>query len=124
MVARWTWQPGGSPAKAKPPGKLDRHFAVIKALRYSPLTSNERHLVRAIEDFADNETGEAYPSIRALVEVTRMGRSTLLKAIAGAVGKGWLAADKRASKLGTTVYRVTPPPPIEPSPESGQRSRG
>lgn len=117
MVARWTWQPGtpvhGAPRRA---GKLDRHFGVLAALEDSDLSPTARHLIRAIEDFADNATGEAWPSLVKLTKVTGYSRQTVITGIAEAVAKGWLAVDRGGASKGSNHYRVTPPPP-----KSGRR---
>lgn len=125
MVARpraeqsaWRFEKPAEPANAN---RLARHFAVIKAIRHSFLTSAERHVLRSIEDHADNETGWAYPGVHTICRETGLSLATVHRALrdlttqkASAIpGAGpravWLVRQMCSSKLGTNRYRVTPP---------------
>lgn len=112
MVARWTWR-SGDPERgpARRPSKLDRHFGVLAALEDSDLSPTARHIIRVIEDFADNATGEAYPSITRIAKRTGYCRQTVCTGIEEAVSKGWMTVERGGGKKRPNVYRVAPPAP-------------
>jgi DNA-binding FadR family transcriptional regulator len=109
LIARWNFS-------GKRPPALARHFAVLKAIRASDLSPTERHVLRLLEDYADNDTGHAYPSVRTIARDTGYSRSTIETALDSLQAKGWLRVQPKASPIGTNLYQVTPPSgPPEPA---------
>lgn len=93
--------------QASAPGKLTRHWAVLKAIRESALTPLERCVLRTLEDHADNTTGEAYPSLATLAREVGTSRRWIMMTLVRLLEAGWLRADRKPRLA--TVYTVTPP---------------
>lgn len=86
-----------------------RHFQVVGAIRASDLSAAVRHVLRSIEDHADNDTGTAYPSLATMATETGLGRSTVKRSLHEAAALGWVRWIRHGSPDKTNLYIVTPP---------------
>ena len=87
------------------------HLARMRAiLRSAALSANEKLVLFAIEQHADNVTGFAYPGIARLALETALSDRGVRNAIRGAAEKGWLHVMPGKSPLDPrgNAYRVTP----------------
>lgn len=87
------------------------HLARMKAVLRSPaLSANEKLVLLAIENHADNVTGFAYPGIARLALETSLSDRGVRNAIRGAAEKGWLCVMPGKSPLDArgNAYKVTP----------------
>jgi hypothetical protein len=105
VVARAVFSVNGRGRRRKP---KPRHFRVLQAIRDSDLPSNVRHVLRVIEDYADNKTGLAYPSAGRIAKDTGLDERTVKRALLEARQAGWLHRRLCASPDGTNLYIVTP----------------
>lgn len=98
-----------------------RHERVIIGITRSGLDPTTRHVLRALEDFADDGTGVAYPSVATLARATGYGTTAVGEAIGRALAAGWLT-HTGTSHHRTVRYAITPPvaPATPPQPQPGQ----
>ena len=76
------------------------------------LPSTSRFVLLLLADYADNETAEAYPSYRTLQRQTNMARSTVVRAVADLVDRGYLTkieSDRPKGSQAVNTYRITMP---------------
>lgn len=104
MVARYRFY-----RKGNGPREVPRHFRVLEAIRNSDLPPNVRHVLRVIEDYADNDTGVAYPSAGRIASDSGLDERTVKRALLHARQAHWLRRRLCASPDGTNLYIVTPP---------------
>jgi hypothetical protein len=87
------------------------HLARMKAImRSATLSANEKLVLFAIEQHADNVSGVAYPSVALLCQDTSLSKNSVMRATQGASEKGWLHVMPGKSPLDPrgNAYRVTP----------------
>lgn len=76
------------------------------------LSSTSRFVLLLLADYADNDTAEAYPSYRTLQRQTNMARSTVVRAVADLVDRGYLTKIEHERPKGSqavNTYRITMP---------------
>lgn len=82
---------------------------------HSPASGNERLVLLAIADCADDEGRNAWPSIAKLATKARLDTRTVQRVITRLETAGHLAVERGAGRRGTNVYHLNLQPP-EPAP--------
>lgn len=73
---------------------------------HSPAAGNDRLILLAIADCANDQGRDAWPSLGTLAHKTRLHRRTVERRIESMESSGWLAVDRGAGPGGTHRYRV------------------
>jgi hypothetical protein len=73
---------------------------------HSPTSGNERLVLLAIADCADDSGGNAWPSVGKLASKARLDPRTVQRVIARLEGDGHLIVERGAGRRGTNVYHV------------------
>lgn len=84
-----------------------RPLQYLTAIRNSGLPPTTRAVCWAIASFADDTTGEAYPSLRALSKATGLAKPTVSKHTILAESKGYLHKQQRFNN--SMTYVITTP---------------
>jgi len=105
------------------PSQPSRPLQYGVAIRESNLPSGVRATCWAIATYADNDSGEAYPSVKALAEAIGLSEAVVSKHTGTAESKGYLRKRRRTNT--SIMYTITVPtgegaptqPPAEQAPE-------
>ncbi|WP_275778039.1 helix-turn-helix domain-containing protein [Paenarthrobacter sp. Y-19] len=100
--------------KAPIRGIPSRPLQYAKAISNSDLPTTTRTVCWAIASFANNTTGQAYPSLRALSKATGLSTATISKHTILAESQGYLLKHQRFNN--SIWYVITTPPSGEPEP--------
>ncbi len=76
----------------------------FKAIRSSRLAANEKHVLQVLNSYA-NENGECWPSVRAIMEGTSLGRGTVFRALASLRSKEIVSLYENPNGK-TNVYKI------------------
>jgi|GEM_PF-6013870 len=85
---------------------------------HSPTGGNERLVLLAIADTADDNGANAWPSINTLARKTRLAPRTVQRVISRLRDDGQLYVEPSAGRGGSNIYTIItdPPPPAPPAP--------
>lgn len=89
------------------PGVPSRPLQYLKAIANSNLPAGTRATCWAIASFADNDTGEAFPTVATLGKATNLSKDTVSKHTKRAEAAGYL--HKRVRRNNSIVYTITVP---------------
>lgn len=89
------------------PGVPSRPLQYLKAIANSELRSGTRATCWALASFADNETGEAFPTVATLAKATGLTEATVSKHTARAEAAGYL--HKHIRRNNSILYTITIP---------------
>jgi DNA-binding transcriptional ArsR family regulator len=89
-------------------GVPSRPLQYAKAIAQSSLPTGTRATCWAIGSFANNDTGRAFPTVRAVAEATGLSQPVVSKHTALAESKGYLHKERRFN--GSIIYTITVPP--------------
>lgn len=84
-----------------------RPLQYMKAIAQSSLPSGTRATCWAIASFADNTSGQAYPSVRALAKATGLSGPVVSQHTAKAEAAGFLHKERRLNN--SIIYTITVP---------------
>lgn len=89
------------------PGVPSRPLQYLKAIANSDLPAGTRATCWAIASFADNDTGEAFPSVAKLAKATGLSKDTISRHTKRAEAAGYL--HKRSRRNNSIIYTITIP---------------
>lgn len=89
------------------PGVPARPLQYLKAIANSNLPTGTRATCWAIASFADNDSGEAFPSVARLAQATGLSKDTISKHTKRAEEAGYL--HKRSRRNNSIIYTITIP---------------
>lgn len=92
-----------------------RPLQYARAISNSDLPTTTRTVCRAIASFANNTTGKAVPSLRALSKATGLTKATISKHTILAETEGYLIKHQRFNN--SMWYVISTPATVEPEPE-------
>lgn len=99
------------------PSQASRPLQYAKAIARSGLPSGVRATCWALATFADNNTGEAWPSVKKLAEAVGLSEKVVTQHTGTAQSAGYLRKKQRFN--GTNVYTITVPTTLDtPTPHS------
>lgn len=93
------------------PGVPSRPLQYIRAIANSGLPTTTRAVCWAIASFANNKTGKAWPSLRALSRATGLSTAIISKHTILAESRGYLHKQQRFNN--SITYVITTPMPDE-----------
>jgi DNA-binding MarR family transcriptional regulator len=89
-------------------GVPSRPLQYARAIAQSSLPTGTRATCWAIGSFANNDTGRAFPTVRAIAEATGLSQPVVSKHTAIAESRGFLHKERRYN--GSIIYTITVPP--------------
>jgi DNA-binding transcriptional ArsR family regulator len=89
-------------------GVPSRPLQYARAVAQSGLPTGTRTVCWAIASFANNDTGRAFPTVRAIAEATGLSQPVVSKHTSLAESGGYLHKERRFN--GSIIYTITVPP--------------
>lgn len=93
-------------------GAASRPLQYLRAVAQSDLATGTKATCWAIASYADNDTGRAHPSLKALAGASGLSQAVLSKHTARAEEAGYLRKERRQNN--SIIYTITVPPDAGP----------
>ena len=78
-------------------------------------TATEQQVLALLAHFADDKTGQCFPSIETLARQSHLGRSTIMRSLDSLKGKGYLkwisGGRKKRGRVLSNLYKLILPKP-------------